>query len=77
MLREEIARVGGRWWSLGGLAPDADVLRLVSARLGQQDAQNRGVLLDGFPRTVAQAKALEETAPPLVRSFAIAFTNVE
>ena len=68
MLREEVAKAGGRWWPLGGLAPDEDVLRLLGARLGRPDAQSRGFLLDGFPRTVGQAAALEQAAPPLVRT---------
>jgi adenylate kinase len=41
----------------GDLVPDDVVVGIVSDRLDQQDAQ-RGFVLDGFPRTVAQAEAL-------------------
>lgn len=43
----------------GRLVPDELVLDLVKKRLREPDAGN-GYLLDGFPRTVAQAEALEE-----------------
>jgi adenylate kinase len=42
----------------GLLVPDALVLELFEKRLRQPDANN-GAILDGFPRTVAQAKALD------------------
>ena len=42
----------------GALVPDELVVRLVGDRLTQPDAIG-GVLLDGFPRTVPQAEALE------------------
>jgi adenylate kinase len=42
----------------GKLVPDSVVIGLVKERLSQPDAKN-GFILDGFPRTVAQADALE------------------
>ncbi len=42
----------------GALVPDQVVIGLVGERLGQPDAHG-GFLLDGFPRTVPQAEALE------------------
>jgi adenylate kinase len=42
----------------GKLVPDSVVIGLVEERLGQPDA-GVGFILDGFPRTVAQAEALE------------------
>jgi len=42
----------------GDLVPDHVVIRVVEERLGAEDAQV-GFLLDGFPRTLAQAEALD------------------
>ncbi len=44
----------------GALVPDAVIIGLVRERLQQPDC-SRGYILDGFPRTVAQAEALEKT----------------
>jgi adenylate kinase len=43
----------------GGLVPDEMVLDMVAHRLSQPDA-SRGWLLDGFPRTIPQAMALDD-----------------
>ena len=45
----------------GQLVPDSVVIDIVRERLVQDDCKN-GYLLDGFPRTVAQAEALESFA---------------
>jgi adenylate kinase len=42
----------------GGLVPDEVVIGIISDRLDQADATN-GFILDGFPRTVPQAEALD------------------
>jgi adenylate kinase len=43
----------------GALVPDDVVIKLVEDRLEELDARG-GALLDGFPRTIAQAEALED-----------------
>ncbi len=43
----------------GKLVPDEITIGMISARLDQPDCKN-GFVLDGFPRNVAQAEALEK-----------------
>jgi adenylate kinase len=54
----------------GDLVSDALMIRLIEARLGQEDAQE-GFILDGFPRTLAQAEALDEMLRELDRKLDI------
>ena len=43
----------------GDMVPDEVVVGIISDRIGQPDAQG-GYILDGFPRNVAQAEALDQ-----------------
>jgi adenylate kinase len=48
----------------GGLVPDDLMIKLIRERLAQDDTEN-GFVLDGFPRTLAQAEALD----PMLRDI--------
>lgn len=55
----EMGKIADSYISKGNLVPDEITVPLVEKRLSQADVQE-GVILDGFPRTLAQAKALDE-----------------
>ncbi len=44
----------------GKLVPDEIIINMLMNEIKDSEKNQKGVLLDGFPRTVAQAKALEE-----------------
>ena len=49
----------------GGLVPDDLMIDIVDDRLDRDDTTSRGYILDGFPRTVGQAEALEKITASL------------
>lgn len=53
-----LGREAAQFMNAGKLVPDAVVIGLIDERLKQPDT-DAGFLLDGFPRTVPQAEALE------------------
>ena len=54
----ELGRKAGDTMERGQLVPDALVINLIAERL-DEDGSGRGFVLDGFPRTLAQAEALD------------------
>jgi adenylate kinase len=54
----ELGRKAGDIMERGQLVPDALVINLIAERL-DEDGSGRGFVLDGFPRTLAQAEALD------------------
>jgi len=60
----EVGRQAKSFMDAGKLVPDAVVIRVAEERLGQPDAK-QGFILDGFPRTAAQAEALDRMLPKL------------
>ena len=64
MLREAmradtpLGREARAYYDRGALVPDDVILKMVAERFQQPDAAN-GFILDGFPRTIAQADGLE------------------
>jgi adenylate kinase len=56
----ELGRMAKQVMDSGGLVSDEIMVGIVEERLNHGDARTRGYILDGFPRTVPQAKALDE-----------------
>jgi adenylate kinase len=53
----ELGRQAKQYMDRGSLVPDEIILRLVGEQLASPDAE-RGIVLDGFPRTIRQAEAV-------------------
>ena len=68
LLREEIAsetdlgRVASEYIAKGQLVPDDLIIDMIDKTIEEKTASGayKGIILDGFPRTVAQAEALDE-----------------
>jgi adenylate kinase len=60
----EVGRKAKSYMDAGKLVPDAVVIGVAEERLARPDAKP-GFILDGFPRTVAQAEALDRMLPKL------------
>ncbi|MGZ8794399.1 MAG: adenylate kinase [Gaiellaceae bacterium] len=56
----------------GQLVPDDLMIELIRERLREDDAQS-GFILDGFPRTLPQAQALDEMLGDIGRELSIVF----
>lgn len=55
----ELGKLANSYISKGELVPDEVTINIVRDRLSWEDAKN-GVILDGFPRNIEQAKVLDE-----------------
>jgi adenylate kinase len=55
----ELGRMAKQVMDAGGLVGDEIMVGIVADRLHRDDARTRGYILDGFPRTVGQAVALD------------------
>jgi adenylate kinase len=55
----DLGRMAKKVMDDGGLVGDDIMIGIVDERLGRHDAQGRGYILDGFPRTVFQAESLD------------------
>ncbi len=55
----ELGKLAQQYMNQGELVPDDVTVRMVEERLSRPDCE-KGAVLDGFPRTPAQAEALDE-----------------
>jgi adenylate kinase len=57
--KTEVGVKAEKYMSSGALVPDDIIIAIIAERLGKADCK-QGYLLDGFPRTIAQAEALDK-----------------
>jgi len=62
----DLGKEAQRYMDAGDLVPDQLIVEMAAERLREPDAQD-GFILDGFPRTIEQAKALDEQLAELGR----------
>ena len=61
MKREtEIGKTANEYISKGQLIPDDLMISIIQEVLDKEAKDKKGIILDGFPRTIPQAEALEE-----------------
>jgi adenylate kinase len=60
----EIGRRAKKYMDAGDLVPDEVVNEMVRERLEELDAADHGFIMEGFPRNVPQAEALDEMLSP-------------
>jgi adenylate kinase len=56
----DLGKIAEEYMNNGQLVPDEVTNGIVKDRLAQSDVKEHGVMLDGFPRTIVQAQALDE-----------------
>ncbi len=56
----DLGRLANRFISQGQLVPNEVTIEMMAKRIGQLDVMKAGFVLDGFPRTIPQAEALDE-----------------
>jgi adenylate kinase len=64
----DLGKQAKEYMDQGALVPDEVTIGIVKERLSKSDCKN-GFLLDGFPRTIAQAEALQELLKELDTSI--------
>ena len=69
-------RLAKSFMDSGGLVPDELVIELVRLRLGSGDLEG-GYVMDGYPRTLAQAEALSKIASDSEKAIFIEVTEAE
>jgi adenylate kinase len=60
----DVGRRAKKFMDAGDLVPDEVVNEMVRERVAELDAADRGFIMEGFPRNVAQAEALDEMLSP-------------
>ena len=70
----EMGRKAKSYMEAGQLVPDEIVIGIIEERLAKGDCEN-GFILDGFPRTIVQAEALDKMGFPIDKVIDIEVTD--
>ena len=63
--KTELGKTAQNYIDQGHLVPDEVTNGIVKERLGQEDVKAKGFMLDGYPRTLNQAEALDQIVAQL------------
>ncbi len=74
--RTPVGCIAQEYMSSGELVPDEVVIDIVKERLNEPDCRN-GCILDGMPRTIAQAEALEHVGVDIDTALLIEISDEE
>ena len=74
--KTELGKLAESYINEGKLVPDDVVVGIVKDRLSQDDCKN-GFILDGFPRTTAQAQALSESGVEIDKVLSLEVSDEE
>ena len=66
----ELGKLAQSYIDHGDLVPDSVTIEMLKARLAEKDCE-KGFLLDGFPRTLPQAEALEKLSQEINRPIEV------
>ena len=70
-LKSDLGIIADSYISKGELVPDAMIIDILLKYVENQHDDSNGIVLDGFPRTVAQAEALEEMLKNLDKEISV------
>jgi len=69
--RSELGLEAESYISKGNLVPDKMIFDILSKAIAEQTRNTNGIILDGFPRNVAQAEALEALMASLNKEITV------
>ncbi|MDR3652256.1 MAG: adenylate kinase [Paludibacter sp.] len=69
--KSELGLIAESYISKGNLVPDNMIIDILSKAIKEQNGNGNGIILDGFPRTVAQAEALQDMLGALNKEISV------
>ncbi len=72
--KTDLGRMAQRYIEHGQLVPNGVTIEMMAKRIGDSEIRKHGFVLDGFPRTVRQAEALQEILEELEMGLTLAIS---